>query len=175
VVILSCGNGDTADTAGVRSTAKVPAHGHSDAFDGGILKLAATSLEQSITQLVSAGSATYIKFDGENIDTLNTHSTTTNNTEITVPVGYNYAEVSCGYNAIASAGTANTETLLHVNRGGATYYGVTDQSVTTANQHIQTPLAVFSVSANDVIECRVTAATQNVTISSGNILVKLYR
>jgi hypothetical protein len=94
VIILSCGSADTADV-GVRITKQVPAHGHNNALDGGVLRVSNTILSMGATTLPLAPGGTSFscnstQFTGTIIDRLSLYTAPA--TSIRVPVGYSYAK-----------------------------------------------------------------------------------
>ena len=158
IVVLSCGIGDAADTAGVRITSKTPQHGHQNMYDGGVLKLDNTTVYSSVTLTVGPTEAKVILWNTETIDTLSTHSTVTNTGRFTVPVGYNYLRLNCTFRFAAIA--TPTYLLIDIIKNTTSYftpdnaiYHIPQSSYATSS-----PLHTYwlPVTAGDYVEIEIT-------------------
>lgn len=95
-LFLFCGNVDSADI-GVRITAKVPAHGHNNALDGGVLKLSNTIVTMSSTTLpLAPGPSSFscidTQYTGTIVDRLSLYTAPA--FSIRIPVGYSYVKAT---------------------------------------------------------------------------------
>jgi len=102
-----------AKKTGVPILIDIPQHGHSNADDGGVLKLSGGGVYKTIQQDLPVGVATAIIWEVKRYDLLNAIDLVTYPTYIlTVPYGYIWANINCVFSVLCPVNT--NECLLYI-------------------------------------------------------------
>lgn len=119
-------------------------------------------LSKSATQDIEGGIPEYITFDVEDSDVLGAHNPATDNSLITIPTGYTFANIN-GLVYFNSPSGSNRRAILYKN---AT---VTSVAISTADSTIDSSLVISTgwlpVVAGDNVFISVLSATDNVVVS----------
>jgi len=168
---------------GVPIIVDIPQHGHSNADNGGVLKMSACSVYKTINQVILPLTGAYLSFNAEDYDSLNLHDIVTNNTRFTIPFGYNFARIMAtisfsaqvpdapGYWAIVTfKNTIPVQRTNKLSRTSATIGGLCEPYITR----------YISVAEGDYLELYLlnyNSGGQNFTVSAidTNVVVEVYR
>jgi len=170
LVLIACGSDQSADATqvGIALQDVTPMHGHSGMTDGGILRVQHVRAFVNSGYVISGATTTSIRFNGESIDSLNSHSISSNTDRITVPANYSYAMVQCSL-AVRNTVTLGNSDYIQLRVNGSAIYGITLIPYAPAfyDATVTTPAIMINVSAADVIKCELVSAVagSNYTIS----------
>lgn len=141
-----------------------------DAWDNPVCRVTTSTVQ---TTSSTAGTLTVIQFDTEAFDVYGMHSTTTNNSRITIPTGWGGYYLAFG-RARINVGSAQLVTQFAVN--GNQVGSSADRSIgfgPSAQGAFGKVFDILQLNANDYVELQVLSDTASQTLVAGNCFLSL--